>query len=305
MRKIGSVSDRAQGELLGAYLVSKGIPNRFEPSEGGPWVLWICADEDLAAGRVILDEFSANPEDSKFTVGAAQGQRSLQEEDAKDQRFRRNYYDHKRLFKGFRFGLVTVFLIGLSIVVTLLTNFDLKNAMADELLLTSVEYRDSWIVYDRTLPEVSSGEVWRLVTPILLHLGVIHLLFNMMWLYELGNMIERRHGSLLLLAFVFLIAIPSNVLQFVFSGPTFGGMSGVVYGLLAYLWIRAKTDPFYEIHLRRNTVVMMGIWFVVCLLPSSLTQMHVANIVHAVGVLVGAGVGYLTGMLAKRKRFGD
>jgi GlpG protein len=302
MRKIGSVSDRAQGEVLGAYLVSKGIPNRFEPSEGGQWVLWICADEDLAAGRVILDEFSSNPEDPKFTVGAAHGQRSLREEDAKDQRFRRNYYDHKRLFKGLRFGLVTVFLVGLSVVVTLLSNFDLKNAMADELLITSIRLDGIPGFYNKTMPEVRAGEVWRLVTPIFLHLGVIHLLFNMMWLYELGNMIERRHGSLLLLAFVFLIAIPSNVLQFVFTGPTFGGMSGVVYGLLGYLWIRAKTDPFYEIHLQRNTIIMMGIWLVLCIL---LPQLHVANIAHCVGLLVGAGVGYLFGMLAKRKRFGD
>lgn len=301
MRKIGTVPERAQGEVLGAYLYSQGIESQVDESGDGLWVVWISSDDDIATATAILADFLADPESAQFTAGADHAKHKLQQEDAKDKRFHRNYYDRKRLFKRFSFGLVTAFLIALSIITTLVTNFGADNSMTDELFLTSVEYRDSWIVYDRTLPEVRSGQVWRLVTPIFLHLGFVHLLFNMLWMSDLGNMMERRHGSLRLLAFVCLLAIPSNVLQFLFTGPTFGGMSGVVYGLLGYLWIRSKTDPFYEIHLRRNTITMMGIWFVLCIV---MPELHVANFAHAAGVVVGMAAGYITGLLARHKRYG-
>ena len=301
MRKIGTVPDRAQGEVLGAYLYSQGIGNQVDESGDGLWAVWISSDDDIATAGTILNDFRADPDSPKFTAGADHGKQKLVKEDAKDKRFRKNYYDRKRLFNRFSFGLVTAFLIALSIITTLVTNFGADHSMTDEIFLTSVEYRDSWIVYDRTLQEVRSGQVWRLVTPIFLHLGFIHLLFNMLWMSDLGNMIERRHGSLRLLGFVCLLAVPSNILQFLFTGPTFGGMSGVVYGLLGYLWIRSKTDPFYEIHLRRNTIVMMGIWFVLCIV---MPEMHVANVAHAVGAVVGMASGYITGLLARRQRYG-
>ena len=82
---------------------------------------------------------------------------------------------------------------------------------------------------------LSHGQYWRLVTPIFLHFGWLHIVFNMLWLWELGRRIERAVGSMHLLMVTFFIGIASNLWQ-AESTPLagFGGMSGVVYGLLAY-----------------------------------------------------------------------
>jgi len=71
----------------------------------------------------------------------------------------------------------------------------------------------------------------------------------------------------------------------------FGGMSGVVYGLLGYIWLRGKFDPGSGLYLHPSTVTMMAIWFVACFTP---IIPHVANAAHAAGLVMGLGWGYLS-----------
>ncbi len=300
MRKIGAISDRHQGAVLGAYLFSQGIENDIDPGSDGSCVVWIHSDDKLDVASEILSHFQANATDARYTAGAREGEKQLAEETAKDERFRKNYHDRKRLFKKMKIGLVTAGLVGLSVVITVLSEFGRNESVTGHVLFTAVQYGNRF-----ALPEIASGQVWRLVLPIFLHWNFLHLLFNMMWTVDLGTVLERRHGSVVLLIFVVVIGVVSNMLQFLVSGPYFGGMSGVVYGFLGYLWIRSKTDPFYDIHLNKNTVMMMGIWFVLCIvLTHSQMGMHIANMAHGGGLAVGMLAGYVSGLIAKRSRFG-
>ena len=97
--------------------------------------------------------------------------------------------------------------------------------------------------------ELKQGEIWRPVTPIFMHFGIIHILFNMMWLKELGTMIEFKNGSLKMLLMVLIIAVVSNVGQDYYKGPYFGGMSGVVYGLFGYIWMKSR---YFRLSYLRN-----------------------------------------------------
>jgi GlpG protein len=98
-----------------------------------------------------------------------------------------------------------------------------------------------------------------------------------------------------------VIAGLSNLGQMYMSGPGFGGMSGVVYGLLGYIWIRGKFDPASGLYLHSSTVIMMLIWFFICFAPNAIPGMpRIANTAHAVGLVSGMVWGYLSSLKYRR-----
>ena len=116
----------------------------------------------------------------------------------------------------------------------------------------------------------------------------------MLWLRDLGSMIEGRQTSWHLAILALVIAAGSNLAQFYVSrSPVFGGMSGVVYGLLGYVWIRGKLDPASGLFLHQSTVVMMMIWLVLCF--TGLLG-PVANYAHLAGLLMGMAWGYVSSL---------
>ena len=82
---------------------------------------------------------------------------------------------------------------------------------------------------------ISSQQYWRLLTPMFLHFGWLHIVFNLLWVWEIGKRIERHSGTLVLLLVVLTSSLGANVMQYWLAGVgLFGGMSGVVFGLLGY-----------------------------------------------------------------------
>ena len=92
------------------------------------------------------------------------------------------------------------------------------------------------------------GEYWRLLTPIFLHFGWLHIVFNCLWLWEFGRRVEAVIGHFNFLMLCLVIAVVSNVSQFAYGGEgLFGGMSGVVYGLLGFAWVAPLLQPRWPI----------------------------------------------------------
>jgi GlpG protein len=158
------------------------------------------------------------------------------------------------------------------------------------------------------LEALQRGEVWRLVTPILIHFSFIHILFNMLWMKDLGPLIERRWSSGTLLWLVLVSAVLSNLAQFLvnwdlqtgvrYANALSGGMSGVVYALLGYLWMRGHNDPAAGIRLPSTVVWMMLGWLVLCMTGA---LGPIGNSAHAVGLLVGALWGRIAAWASVRK----
>jgi GlpG protein len=143
------------------------------------------------------------------------------------------------------------------------------------------------------LPEIRHGQLWRLFTPIFVHGDFLHIFFNMWCLRDFGSMVEDRQGSWLFVVLVAAFAAISNFAQFMLHGPIFLGMSGVVYGLLGYIWIRGKFDPGSGLYLHPSTVTIMIVWFFVCLIDI----VHgIANTAHAAGLIAGMAWGYLSSL---------
>src|SRR5690606_17184957 len=152
---------------------------------------------------------------------------------------------------------------------------------------------------------LKSGEWWRLFTPMFVHFGWLHLAMNSLWYWELGRRIEARQGSMMLLGFTLLFSLVSNLAQYGFGGVgIFGGLSGVLYGLLGHCWLFQKLAPCAAYRLPPGVVVLMLVWLLVCLsgLVTVLGLGAIANAAHVGGLLVGCATGLLGGWLARQGR---
>ena len=134
------------------------------------------------------------------------------------------------------------------------------------------------------LYEILHGQVWRLITPIFIHLSVLHILFNMMWFKDLGYIIEYKFGKKDLLTLMGLSALVSNMLQYCVSGPQFGGMSGVLYAMLGYVWVYKKLHQDFDYSLPTRDITIMIGWLLLCLTGF---LGPIANSAHAGGLFVG------------------
>jgi GlpG protein len=135
------------------------------------------------------------------------------------------------------------------------------------------------------LSEVRAGEFYRLVTPIFLHFNFMHILFNLLWLKDLGKIVEKQLGLMSYIFLILALGISSNLLQYSFRGPYFGGMSGVVYGLLGYLWMYKKFNEESEIiGLPKRDIYLMVGWFLLCMTG---LMGPIANLAHGMGLSLG------------------
>ncbi|MCZ7548329.1 MAG: rhomboid family intramembrane serine protease [Anaerolineales bacterium] len=80
---------------------------------------------------------------------------------------------------------------------------------------------------------IRAGQVWRLITPVLLHGSLWHIGFNMYALFALGSGLERRFGHFRFLALYLLAGFAGNVLSFLFTNAVSIGASTSIFGLIA------------------------------------------------------------------------
>ena len=181
----------------------------------------------------------------------------------------------------------TLALIGISTLVYLAMTYLDRTAILRSLLIS--EYARP------ALPEIRDGQLWRLVTPIFLHFGVFHFVFNMLWTWELGRLIEARQGAFGLLGLTAVIGGVSNLGQYYVTGPWFGGMSGVVYGYFGYLWIRGLFNPAFGVRLAPPVVYLLLGWFALAWsgLLELLFNLRVANTAHTAGLASGIALAFI------------
>ncbi|PJG58714.1 rhomboid family intramembrane serine protease GlpG [Aeromonas cavernicola] len=147
------------------------------------------------------------------------------------------------------------------------------------------------LAFHPTLTQFTDWQLWRYVTPALLHFSVLHLVFNLLWWWYLGGQIEQRIGSGKLLILLLIGAALPNIAEFFVSGPAFGGLSGVVYALLGYCWLRSKWQPACGLTLPPALMGFMLFWLVLGFFD--LLGTPIANAAHLVGLLVGLLQGWL------------
>ena len=116
----------------------------------------------------------------------------------------------------------------------------------------------------------------------------------------MGEKIETHLGSIHLLLVVIVTAIISNYSQFYWSGSSnFGGMSGVVYALLGYLWAAARFTNNQKLKLPAGIFGFMIGWLFLCMTPiiPFVFGSGIANAAHLGGLLSGMILGFIFSFL--------
>jgi GlpG protein len=299
MRQIGTLADGDDARTLADYLLTLKIETRLEEQPEG-WLVWVCDEDRVSQARAEFAEFQRDPHDPRFGSAARAAQeirlREITEED--DYRRRLAEFREQMTERPPRPRYVTAALLAGAVFVTLLTHFGEK---------TNQYVPFFWIDSNERathLTQVWHGEIWRLVTPIFVHMDVMHLIFNCLCISTLAGQVERVQGSGRLLWLVAVFAVLSNLTQFYFGHPTweppvglilrrsplFGGLSGVAYGLFGYVWMKTRFAPDMGMFVTPGTVVIMVVWYFACLTG---VLGPIANAAHsaglALGIVIGAG----------------
>ncbi|KAB2654357.1 MAG: rhomboid family intramembrane serine protease [Verrucomicrobia bacterium] len=297
MRSIGHLPDGDQARLFADFLASRGIRNQIEPDAGTGWIVWIADEDQIAPAQVWLESFRADPASAEFRGAPAIAAKAREAEARERADYQRRVRTRKSLFPsfgGYGIGFLTYSLILLCIVSSVANRLGGDHEALRWMLLADPANADGTF-----LPEVRRGEFWRLIAPCFVHFGPMHLLFNLMWLHQLGCMIEARQGVLRLALLVVIGGVLPMVAQYATNGPGYvGGMSGLVYALAGYVWMRGKYHPASGLFLDRQSVQWMLAWLVICF--TGLLG-PIANTAHVAGLVIGVVWGRVSAFLASRR----
>jgi GlpG protein len=319
MRQIGSLTSHADAQRFLAYLVTLRIDAQSD-QEKDRWVIWVHDEDRVPAAKAALTEFTADPTAAKYQEAAKRADALIREEQNRRQESQKNVVEMRSRWGSGgprRKAPLMISLCALAVLVGLLSGSifpDQARLRPESAIVSALKFNDPRsAATGAQTPEaarlspaspwgsIARGQFWRLVTPIFLHFGILHLVFNLYMFWRFAGQIEDVRGATKLALIVLVTAVLSNIGQAVAVGPNFGGLSGVVYGLLGYLWMRVRQGNAEGYDLQPSTLVILLAFFVLCIVRQEpnfgqyLTALpdNVANVAHGVGLIAGVGLGLL------------
>lgn len=291
-------------EALSVLLWQASVSHRIV-EEQGKQVLWVVKEADIKPVQQVYDDFTSGR--LKATIDrSAINDNAIDPATGKKFKKRRilNVLMTPKGFVYFRFSqsLLTIALVLLSVLGGLLVHYSNPMGLLNDLTFQAFGIQNRQLVFLPPSETFGNGEYWRLITPAFLHFSILHTVFNSLWLWELGRRIEIAFGPLRLLALCLLIAAGSNIFQYVYTpNQLFGGMSGVIYGLLGYCWVYNYFKPNLLLALPNALLIFMLAWLFLCMTDfMSFFGIGVANAAHLSGLSIGLLLGLGHVMLEKK-----
>ncbi|MDX7784129.1 rhomboid family intramembrane serine protease GlpG [Aeromonas caviae] len=264
------LGDARMAQALVDYLATLGIPCELTQSELGVSV-WLADERRLAQAQQEVKRFLSEPNHPRYMEASWQsGHADARIDYSKGMTDPVTDFLHQA-------GPLTLVVIIACLAIYALDAIGLP--IFDEL------------AFHPTLAQFTDWQAWRYVTPAFIHFSVLHLVFNLLWWWYLGGQIEQRLGSGKLFILLIVGAALPNIAEFFVSGPRFGGLSGVVYALLGYSWLRTRLQPDCGLAMPPALMGFMLVWLVLGFLDMLGTP--TANLAHLVGLLVGLAQGWL------------
>ncbi|MCR4435840.1 MAG: rhomboid family intramembrane serine protease [Clostridiales bacterium] len=145
-------------------------------------------------------------------------------------------------------------------------------------------------------PLIMEGQYWRLVTPIFLHGGIVHLLVNSYSLYAVGPEVESIFGVKRYIFLYLASGVLGNIASFIFSPSVSVGASGAIFGLmgtLLYIGLRFRKTFSSAYYINIVGIILFNILY-------GLSQKNIDNYAHIGGLAGGLICSVLTGLEGER-----
>ena len=250
-----------------AKVVTESVNTEVSDTTKGHTVY--CQEDKISQAKIEFENFIKKPFDKKYQQAAWQHGETV-DIDHKDLsllvNFKENFLAHA--------GLMTLIVFSLCWLVFLGSNLGWAQSLFNALQF-----------YPQLSLEAFLAEPWRLIGPAFFHFSWLHIVFNTMWWWQLGGAIEKALGKATLINILLISAIFSNLGQFLVSGSNFGGLSGVVYALMGFVWWYGYLAPEKGLSLSKPIVGFLLFWLVLGF--ADLLPINMANTAHLLGLISG------------------
>ncbi|EGU36175.1 protein GlpG [Vibrio ichthyoenteri ATCC 700023] len=268
MIRLISLNQPRMAQAFIDYMASRQIDIKLMPEGEGQFALWLMDDQHQVEAEAELKMFLDQPNNAKYQAA------SWNMAESRTNHFRYNSPSMMSMIKA-KAGPFTLAIMAICSVIFILQQFGAGQSVFNALHFPAFAGQE-W-------------QIWRWVSHALLHFSIMHIAFNLLWWWQLGGDIEQRLGSgKLIQLFVFSAAL-SGIGQFWVEGANFGGLSGVVYALVGYIWLMGYRAPEKGLMMPKPLIGFMLVWLVLGFVQPF---MAIANTAHLVGLLAGVMLGW-------------
>lgn len=284
--EVGVLPERSLAFKFADYLNSIGIKATAKPGFGVNYCVYVANEKDVSKAKLELLRFGNNPFAKAYNQASwAQARKIKRERTVKNKMW------------GFSLGGGRTWqLNSLTSIIEIICLVVFVLA----LLPGPMSFFVSTFSWTSLSSITEDFELWRLITPIFLHFGFLHIAFNLVMFEAFARPLERHLGWLHLLYVVLSIALVSNVLQLIFLSynSVFGGLSGVVYGVIGYMAVLSRRpDLPDDMRIPPGLLLVSAIFIGLGFFLSG-----IANVCHLAGLLMGLALGFINYRLPLRQR---
>lgn len=276
MVRVTTIKNPRMGQAFVDYMAARRITvGMMRDEESDDFVLFLKESEHYDLVMQELEQFLANPNADKYHAA------SWEVADTRVNPFQYRSPSFIAMIKA-KAGPITLAVMLLCVVIFVLQQIGQGRAIFLALHFPA-DANQQW-------------QLWRWLSHAVLHFSALHIVFNLLWWWQLGGDIEQRLGQGKLLQLFVLSAALSGAGQYWVEGANFGGLSGVVYALVGYIWMMGYKAPALGLMMPKQVIGFMLVWLVLGFMQPF---MAIANTAHLVGLLSGVGLGLLDASKAK------
>ena len=254
--------------LFTNYLATLGIVAKVV-SETKETHMVYCQQEKMSQAKAEFDIFIKTPFDQKYQQAAWQHGETVtinSNDETLLANFKESFLAHA--------GIITLLVFTACWLVFIGSNLGWSQSIFSQLQF-----------FPRLSLDAFLTEPWRLLGPVFFHFSWLHVIFNTMWWWQLGGSIEEALGKGTLINLLLISAIVSNLGQFFVSGTNFGGLSGVVYALVGFIWWYGYLAPEKGLSLSKPLIGFLLFWLLLGFVD--ILPINMANTAHLLGLISG------------------